>query len=97
MPRRSVKVLIAVFLLFLALSFYSLQDFKEADDTGGVSWQAAAATAARKKGRDSRLKTSFTATSNITANFSHLKKLSRRPLLVRFNWYNRKNSPIHMG
>ncbi len=31
-------------------------------------------------------------------NFTrHFESLSHRPLLVRFKWYSRKNTPIHVG
>jgi len=99
MPRRSAKISIVVILLFLAYSFYCLRYFIETDEVG-TPWQPgapAAAAAVRMKGRDSELKTSSTAVSKYIANFSHYEKLSKRPLLVRFNWYNKKNSPIHLG
>ena len=30
-------------------------------------------------------------------NDTHLSTLSKRPLLVRFDWYSRKRTPIHIG
>ena len=33
-----------------------------------------------------------------TDNFTkHFESLSQRPLLVRFKWYSRKQTPVHVG
>ena len=45
----------------------------------------------QEKGRNQRSE------QHLSAGLSHYEKLSKRPLLVRFNWYSRKKTPIHVG
>lgn len=86
---RLLPVLFLVMFLFLIWTVYNLHWSNGSEKVGGFP-QAAADFGEGRSGE--RLQA-----SRHLHNLSHFQKLSKRPLLVRFNWYSKKISPIHIG